>query len=94
MAIELPVTLLFDHPNLESLVAFVVEQLPGYQRPYFLRIQRDMRITGTFKHQKVDYRSEGYDPSHRVAGDAGAGCSEANQRSAIDRRAESVLADE
>ncbi len=22
-----------------------------------------MRITGTFKHQKVDYRKEGYDPA-------------------------------
>ncbi len=22
-----------------------------------------MRITGTFKHQKVDYRREGYDPA-------------------------------
>ncbi len=22
-----------------------------------------MRITGTFKHQKVDYRSEGFDPT-------------------------------
>ena len=27
-----------------------------------IRLQEDMRITGTFKHQKVDYRSEGYDP--------------------------------
>ena len=41
----------------------MVEQLPGYQRPYFLRLQKEMRITGTFKHQKVDYQREGYDPS-------------------------------
>jgi hypothetical protein len=32
-------------------------------RPYFVRLQRDMQITGTFKHRKVDYQREGYDPS-------------------------------
>ena len=47
----------------DAFGAFVVENLPVYQRPYFLRVQRDMRITGTFKHQKVDYQREGYDPS-------------------------------
>jgi acyl-CoA synthetase (AMP-forming)/AMP-acid ligase II len=48
--------------DLEQLALYVVAKLPVYQRPYFLRLQRDMRITGTFKHQKVDYRDEGYDP--------------------------------
>jgi acyl-CoA synthetase (AMP-forming)/AMP-acid ligase II len=52
-----------DTFDLDAFTAQVIAALPGYQRPYFLRIQRDMRITGTFKHQKVDYRSEGYDPS-------------------------------
>ena len=52
--------------SIEALADFVCERLPAYQRPYFVRIQRDMHITGTFKHQKVDYRREGYDPS-RVA---------------------------
>ena len=36
---------------------------PRYQRPYFVRLQQEMRVTGTFKHQKVAYRDEGYDPS-------------------------------
>jgi hypothetical protein len=49
--------------SLEDFTSFVIEKLPGYQRPYFLRLQQDMRITGTFKHQKVDYRKEGFDPS-------------------------------
>ena len=52
-----------------DLTAFgrhVVEALPSYQRPYFVRLQKEMRTTGTFKHQKVDYRREGYDPA-RVA---------------------------
>ncbi|MGH0030423.1 MAG: long-chain-acyl-CoA synthetase [Myxococcota bacterium] len=47
----------------DAFGAFVAGNLPVYQRPYFLRVQRDIRITGTFKHQKVDYQREGYDPS-------------------------------
>ena len=49
--------------SIEAFASFVTEKLPGYQRPYFVRLQQDMRITGTFKHQKVDYRKEGFDPS-------------------------------
>ncbi len=57
----LKVTVDFD---LESFAAFVMERLPGYQRPLFIRLlEGDMRATGTFKHQKVDYRNEGFDPS-------------------------------
>ena len=48
--------------SLSDFTKFVIDNLPGYQRPYFLRLQQEMRITGTFKHQKVDYRKEGYDP--------------------------------
>ncbi|MEE3328092.1 MAG: long-chain-acyl-CoA synthetase [Myxococcota bacterium] len=49
--------------SLPVFADFVRENLPIFQRPYFLRIQQEMRITGTFKHQKVDYQKEGYDPS-------------------------------
>jgi acyl-CoA synthetase (AMP-forming)/AMP-acid ligase II len=57
----LKVTADFD---LESFGAFVMEQLPGYQRPLFIRLlDGEMRATSTFKHQKVDYREEGFDPS-------------------------------
>ena len=49
--------------SIDDFARFVVDQLPGYQRPYFVRLQDQMRITVTFKHQKVDYRREGYDPS-------------------------------
>jgi acyl-CoA synthetase (AMP-forming)/AMP-acid ligase II len=52
-----------DGFSLEDFAAHVRAELPVYQRPYFLRLQKDMRITGTFKHQKVDYREEGYDPA-------------------------------
>jgi acyl-CoA synthetase (AMP-forming)/AMP-acid ligase II len=49
--------------DLGAFADFVREKLPGYQRPRFLRLLRSgMRVTGTFKHQKVDYRDEGFDP--------------------------------
>jgi len=51
-----------DEFSLDAFTEHVQKNLPVYQRPYFLRIQHDMRITGTFKHQKVDYRKEGFDP--------------------------------
>jgi len=49
--------------SLEAFARHVQEKLPVYQRPYFVRLQQEMRITGTFKHQKVDYRKEGFDPA-------------------------------
>jgi acyl-CoA synthetase (AMP-forming)/AMP-acid ligase II len=53
-----------DDFSLESFGRFVSERLPGYQHPLFVRLlQAEMRVTGTFKHQKVDYRSEGFDPN-------------------------------
>jgi acyl-CoA synthetase (AMP-forming)/AMP-acid ligase II len=52
-----------DAFDLDAFAAHVVARLAGYQRPYFIRVQREMRTTATFKHQKVDYRADGYDPS-------------------------------
>jgi acyl-CoA synthetase (AMP-forming)/AMP-acid ligase II len=49
--------------SIDEFAAYVLRELPGYMRPYFVRLQHEMRITVTFKHQKVDYRREGYDPS-------------------------------
>ncbi len=49
--------------NLESFAKYVNEKLANYQRTYFIRVQHDMQITSTFKHQKVEYRNEGYDPA-------------------------------
>ena len=48
--------------SIEDFARFAIDKLPGYQRPIFVRVQHEMRITVTFKHQKVDYRREGYDP--------------------------------
>jgi acyl-CoA synthetase (AMP-forming)/AMP-acid ligase II len=52
-----------DEFDLDAFARHLASELPVYQRPYFVRLQHDMRITGTFKHQKVDYRREGYDPA-------------------------------
>jgi acyl-CoA synthetase (AMP-forming)/AMP-acid ligase II len=49
--------------DLNAFARYVVNNLASYQRPYFLRVVPDMRVTGTFKHQKHEYRNEGYDPS-------------------------------
>jgi acyl-CoA synthetase (AMP-forming)/AMP-acid ligase II len=49
--------------DLDEFASYVVNRLPSYQRPYFLRLQKEMRVTGTFKHQKTGYRDEGFDPS-------------------------------
>lgn len=54
-----------DEFDIDELARYVTSTLPAYQRPYFVRLQKSggMRVTGTFKHQKVAYREEGYDPA-------------------------------
>jgi acyl-CoA synthetase (AMP-forming)/AMP-acid ligase II len=53
-----------DEFDLEVLTDLVGRDLAGYQRPLFLRLlQSEMRLTGTFKHQKVEYRDEAFDLS-------------------------------
>lgn len=48
--------------DIAQLAKLVMKELAAYQRPYFIRLQKKMRLTQTFKHQKVDYRKEGFDP--------------------------------
>ena len=47
--------------DLPGLSAYVCSNLPGYARPVFLRIQRELDTTGTFKLVKGELRSQGYD---------------------------------
>jgi acyl-CoA synthetase (AMP-forming)/AMP-acid ligase II len=49
--------------DLNAFGGFVYNRLAAYQRPHFLRLLHDMRVTGTLKHRKVDYRDEGFDPA-------------------------------
>lgn len=40
--------------------------LPNYARPLFLRFPTELDLTSTFKHRKVQFVKEGFDP-HKVA---------------------------
>jgi fatty-acyl-CoA synthase len=53
-----------DQPtfDLAGLRAYLIEKLPPYARPLFLRFRPALEITGTFKQKKVELVSEGYDP--------------------------------
>ena len=50
-----------DALDVKSFSAFIKEHLPSYARPVFLRIQRELDTTGTFKMVKGELRKEGYD---------------------------------
>jgi len=49
--------------DLASFSAHVCSELPSYARPLFLRVQRELDTTGTFKLVKGELRSQGYDPT-------------------------------
>ncbi|NWH09452.1 MAG: long-chain-acyl-CoA synthetase [Alphaproteobacteria bacterium] len=49
--------------DLNAFYAHVEAQLPTYARPLFLRITKSMDITGTFKHRKVEFVKEGFNPA-------------------------------
>ena len=48
--------------DLKALYTHLAANLPAYARPVFLRFQKDVETTGTFKYRKVDLVKEGYDP--------------------------------
>jgi fatty-acyl-CoA synthase len=43
---------------------YVKQNLPSYARPIFLRLTSAMDITGTFKHQKVEFRLDSISEFH------------------------------
>ena len=47
--------------DVDSLAAHVSRELPAFARPFFLRIQPEIEVTGTYKMVKGDLREEGYD---------------------------------
>jgi len=49
--------------DLPTLRKHLTSLLPAYARPAFLRIRKDIEVTGTFKYSKVDLVRQGYDPS-------------------------------
>jgi fatty-acyl-CoA synthase len=48
--------------NLENLYQSLSSSLPAYAQPIILRIKKEIEITGTFKHRKVELVKEGYNP--------------------------------
>jgi fatty-acyl-CoA synthase len=52
-----------ENLDLLGLAAHVKASLPSYAVPLFLRLRAEIEITGTFKHRKVDYVREGFDPA-------------------------------
>jgi acyl-CoA synthetase (AMP-forming)/AMP-acid ligase II len=52
-----------DDFDVEKFSDYVKQSLPSYSRPLFLRLQREMKITATFKHVKTDLREDGFDPA-------------------------------
>jgi fatty-acyl-CoA synthase len=46
--------------ELDQLSGFVVENLPPYAIPIFLRVKDELEFTGTHKLRKVNLRKEGY----------------------------------
>jgi len=49
--------------DLAALREHLVQRLPDYARPLFLRTRDELDVTGTFKQKKIDLVREGFDPS-------------------------------
>ena len=49
--------------DLRAFHAHMVERLPGYARPVFLRIVSSLAVTETFKQKKQLLAQEGFDPA-------------------------------
>lgn len=47
----------------KDLATHARRRLPKYAVPLFLRMMKELEVTGTMKHQKVALRNEGVDPS-------------------------------
>ncbi|KAG8575570.1 hypothetical protein GDO81_009601 [Engystomops pustulosus] len=54
----------YEHFDGRKLYAHVRDFLPNYARPRFIRIQKELEITGTFKQRKVELVKQGFDPSN------------------------------
>jgi fatty-acyl-CoA synthase len=52
-----------DELDLPGFHRHVAQQLPAFARPVFLRIQKEIETTTTFKQRKVDLVKEGFDPT-------------------------------
>jgi len=49
--------------DITTLAEYVDRELPAYARPIFVRLQREIETTGTFKYRKIDLVTDGFDPT-------------------------------
>jgi len=61
MAVIVP-TCPVEEFDFSAFYAFARSQLPAYAVPIFLRFDKEIEITGTFKHMKASLRKQGFDP--------------------------------
>ena len=47
----------------KAFANYIVENLPVYARPYFVRIRKEIDATSSFKQLKTDLQKDGFDPS-------------------------------
>ena len=52
-----------DHFDLAAFRGHLIDRLPAYAHPVFLRVRDDLEVTGTFKHSKSALMRDGYDPT-------------------------------
>ena len=52
-----------DDFDLQKLAAYVVETLPAYARPLFVRIEETLKMTGSYKYVKTGLKADGFDPA-------------------------------
>ncbi|MET0923853.1 MAG: long-chain-acyl-CoA synthetase [Xanthobacteraceae bacterium] len=52
-----------EHFNLTAFRDHLIEQLPEYARPVFVRLRGEIDVTATFKQKKIDLVKEGFDPA-------------------------------
>ena len=52
-----------EESDYAELLSFFQQNMPAYAVPVFLRIQKQMETTGTFKYQKNTLKTQAFDPS-------------------------------
>jgi fatty-acyl-CoA synthase len=51
------------HFDLTAFCDHLIERLPGYARPVFVRLRDEIDVTATFKQKKINLVKEGFDPA-------------------------------
>jgi len=52
-----------EHFNLTAFCDHLIERLPEYARPVFVRLRDEIDVTPTFKKKKINLVKEGFDPA-------------------------------